>query len=244
VRVGCDERAGAEQAELLAVGEQEQHVVRERRTGLERAQGLEQHRHGVAVVARARSGRDRVVVADQQQGASRAAAARQAGHDVLDVVELELRLGLVLRNGRALDLRRHAEPRHFGHDVVADDVVLGGADRMRRAGDAADMAERPRGGELAGGRVVGARRRRLELREREHDRDAGREQHGEASLHGHARGHARGPGRMSTGRGHRNIHDSLSWKTSSDGPRSSAGIARRLSEASEWNRSLLTAPWV
>ncbi len=138
------EGGGAEQARFLAVGEEEDHVVVERRAGPEGAEALQQHRRSGAVVARGGSGAHAVVVGHQHDGAPARGPARQPGDHVLDPARL--REPGAHRRG-PLDLGLEPGLAETAHDVVADPLVVGGSGRMGTLGHRPDVDHGPLGGE-------------------------------------------------------------------------------------------------
>jgi hypothetical protein len=184
------ESARAQQAELLAVVEQQDHVALERGAALQRARDLEHARGARAVVARARTGRDRVVVRRDEHGVlvreagnAHEHVAHQAGHARLCDHGL-LQLGLAAQRAQRRD------------DARAQFLVCRAADRMgaRAARQRAPALERAQCRESArrGRGVAGARR----LHAARRDPPAEQEQ-------AHAGERASGAGLGLVGRSHR-----------------------------------------
>jgi hypothetical protein len=83
-RVLRREQARAQQARLLPIGDQDDHVPLQCRPGAQGADGFQQRRDGGAVVGRAKAGGGRIVVGCQQQRRPRMAAG-QPRHDVVQL---------------------------------------------------------------------------------------------------------------------------------------------------------------
>ena len=83
-RVGLDETLRAEQAKFLALGEQNDEIVAQRRAGLERAKCFEDRGDGRRIVACAGAARDRVVVRDHHDCAGGLCAGNLRDHVVHD----------------------------------------------------------------------------------------------------------------------------------------------------------------
>ncbi len=164
------QRRGADETDLLGVGDDQGDVVLQALAGAQRACGLEQGPDRGGVVGRARPAAHGVVVGEQGDGGPRPArieaGAGDARDDVLDPCQD--------RPGRQDHQRRHqlrfqaerGEPRQ---DEVADLVVRARSNRMRGPRDRRHVLERPRGGELSLGGFEAARRGRRIADARQHD---------------------------------------------------------------------------
>ena len=122
-RMLLDKGAGAEQPALLTVGEQEDHIVAQRRRSLEGAQGLQHGRHPGSVVGGAGAGGYGVVVGREQEGLATGVGSRQPSQHVLRPPRLEEAGDGIVGRGRPLDLRCHAQPAELADQVVADRSV-------------------------------------------------------------------------------------------------------------------------
>ena len=151
---GCSrESRRPDETGLLAIGKQENHVMRRARParGRECAGRLEEHRRACRVVGGRGAGFHAVVVSRHEHGAPRLRA-RQTCEDILDLSHLAI---AGPDAGGLLDRRTQAKRLELSGDVVAHAVVILRADRMRTLGDRAHVRHCTLGREL--GRRRGSR---------------------------------------------------------------------------------------
>ena len=156
-RMFTNEGGGTEEAGFLRVGDQEDDIVRGRRTRAQRAHGLEHRSRPGGVIARGRSSWDAVVVGHQQDGES---ARLRPGHTHQDVPHMTCHGIPRADSSGALDLRRQAQFADFADDVGEHRRMCLTAGRMRALRDAPNVGECPFSGELGGRRRRGYHWRR------------------------------------------------------------------------------------
>jgi hypothetical protein len=172
-------RAGAEQGELFAVGEDREQRAGVGGVGRHDPQNFEEEGDAVAVVGGAGAGSYRVVVGEQGDGGALCPSIRGAfdpDDEVLDPGAVSL-LGA---DEGALARGFEAEGAELGDEALAYTIVGGAADRVRGALGSEQVDEAiadALGGELGGRGVGGAGRRRLGGEQAEQARDQRREQH-------------------------------------------------------------------
>ena len=140
----ADECGRTEKPRFLAVGEQRDDIVLERRSGAERAECLEQHRYSGAVVTCGRAGRNAVRVGHQEhRGSARFGTWQTRDH----VVNSPRNLIPGTDAGRLLNLSRHTECGELCKNIGANAGRIRTADRVRPLRHHPHVAERPFGGE-------------------------------------------------------------------------------------------------
>ena len=155
-RVLAHERRCAKQARLFTVSDERDHVVREWRPRLERAQRLENCGRAGGVVARGGRSGDAVVMGHQHDRESARRPSRESREHVFHLPGL----GVARPDARGLlDLGRESEGTELREQILADPRVLGAPDRVWPLRDLAHVAQRPLGGEVSGGRRGRDRRR-------------------------------------------------------------------------------------
>ena len=172
------ERRGAEKPGLLAVGDEDDDVVRERGTRTQRANRLEDSGRAGGIVACCRPAGNSVVVRHQHDRRPTGRATRKTREHVADVPGF----GIPRPDaGCLLDLRLEPERAQLRDHVVADARVVRAAGRMRPLRDLPHVDERPLGREFRGRRAGGDWRgwlagtpneQRAQQDERDHGRDS------------------------------------------------------------------------
>ena len=174
-RVLAQEGARPEQAALLSVGEEEDHVVARPPPRGQRAGRLEQRDDAAAIVGGAGGHGHRVVVGHEQDGA-RGVAARQAGDHVTDRARHAAALRRHRRGG--LQVRRQVEGVELGGYGVSRPRGAVGAYGPGSGGDLAQEQQGAAGRKAVGRAPLRRRRRHAERGDAHHDqrRDDGHDE--------------------------------------------------------------------
>ena len=146
-RMMLQKALGAQQPAFFAVGEQEDHVVAQARAGQQGAQRFELQGHGMAVIADAGAGGDRIVMPGEHHRLA-AGNAGQSRHNVVHRGGAVRGTPARVDHDSGLHLRLHAQGGELLHDIVAHRVVRRAADRMRHTRESPQMDEGARGREV------------------------------------------------------------------------------------------------
>ena len=151
------ERGGAEQTGFLPVGDEGNHIVRERRAGAQCAQRLQHRRRTGGVIAGGGTASDAVVVRHQHHGETAGRPPGKPGHHVAHAPGLRVARADARR---LLHLRVEPERAQLRQHVLAHARVVRAARRMRPLRDLPHVGHRPLGREHSGRRGRRDRRRR------------------------------------------------------------------------------------